>query len=369
MGEVKTSKYKMDVPGVLQRMIAEGYFKKANIHNNWLRCSCPLGHHTDNNPSFGINMASGGYNCFSCGETGHLYNLVNLLVFDNIGTYKEIQDYCGMQEISHLQGWEWYSYIKQLQNNEYNITKEDCLKVETAIFRSRLEEARLNENKKEENNKNKEVLPYITDEFYDKYRAYAHPYLKRRGITDELADIYDIGYAKDWVVTKNGKKAECVLFALKDKTGGIVNICARLIDPWKFKDGAIYKYVFMKDRLKPLYGVYELDKKRVNDPLIVCEGVIDALIARKYGYNAVALLGLGSKTATDTINELPHRKVYLCLDGDNAGLEAMKKISLYIKNKLISFMFLPKGRDIDELSKEEFDKVYNNAVRKINIEK
>ncbi len=44
--------------------------------NNWLNCSCPFPDHNDRSPSFGYNLESDYFNCFGCGETGNLINLV-----------------------------------------------------------------------------------------------------------------------------------------------------------------------------------------------------------------------------------------------------------------------------------------------------
>ena len=44
--------------------------------NNWLNCSCPFPDHNDRSPSFGYNIESDHFNCFGCGETGNLINLV-----------------------------------------------------------------------------------------------------------------------------------------------------------------------------------------------------------------------------------------------------------------------------------------------------
>ena len=42
-----------------------------------LMMCCPF--HKENNPSFGINMATGAYHCFACGAKGHIKNFSNAL--------------------------------------------------------------------------------------------------------------------------------------------------------------------------------------------------------------------------------------------------------------------------------------------------
>ena len=41
---------------------------------NWMMTNCLF--HEDDNPSFGININDGGYNCFSCHESGNFKQLV-----------------------------------------------------------------------------------------------------------------------------------------------------------------------------------------------------------------------------------------------------------------------------------------------------
>lgn len=45
-------------------------------HNDWANTRCPMPDHDDSNPSFGVNVASNTYNCFGCGASGDLINLV-----------------------------------------------------------------------------------------------------------------------------------------------------------------------------------------------------------------------------------------------------------------------------------------------------
>lgn len=44
--------------------------------NEWLNTHCPFPDHDDSSPSFGVNTESNLYNCFGCGKTGNIINLV-----------------------------------------------------------------------------------------------------------------------------------------------------------------------------------------------------------------------------------------------------------------------------------------------------
>ncbi len=45
-------------------------------NSDWANTRCPMPDHNDNNPSFGVNVASNTYNCFGCGASGDLIKLV-----------------------------------------------------------------------------------------------------------------------------------------------------------------------------------------------------------------------------------------------------------------------------------------------------
>ena len=45
-------------------------------HTDWANTRCPMPDHDDANPSFGVNTKTNTYNCFGCGATGDLIQLV-----------------------------------------------------------------------------------------------------------------------------------------------------------------------------------------------------------------------------------------------------------------------------------------------------
>ncbi len=45
-------------------------------HTDWANTRCPMPDHDDGNPSFGVNTKTNTYNCFGCGATGDLIQLV-----------------------------------------------------------------------------------------------------------------------------------------------------------------------------------------------------------------------------------------------------------------------------------------------------
>ena len=70
----------------------------------------------------------------------------------------------------------------------------------------------------------------------------------------------------------------------------------------------------------------------------------------------MALNGLGNDLQFKQLRELPCRKYILATDNDSAGMKARKRIRNNVRNKLITeYKFPPNRKDINDLTKEEFD--------------
>ena len=183
------------------------------------------------------------------------------------------------------------------------------------------------------------VLPEVSEAELDSYR-YTHPYMYKRKLTDDIIELFDVGYDRD---------AQAITFRVKDAQGNVLFIARRSV---------VGKYFnYPAGAVKPLYGLWEFNTYASDaQELIVCESMIDALTCWVYGKYAVALNGLGNDLQFKQLRELPCRKLILATDNDKAGLQARKRIRKNVPNKLITEYVLPDGRkDINELSKEEFD--------------
>jgi DNA primase len=101
---------------------------------------------------------------------------------------------------------------------------------------------------------------------------------------------------------------------------------------------------------KPIYG---LDYIKSNE-VIVCESVINALTCFSYGREAIALFGTGSASQADILKNSNIRHFILALDPDTAGISGTNRLVKALDNKLVSILPVPKGKDINDLTREEF---------------
>ena len=288
---------------------------KQSGHN--IQVCCP--YHHDTRPSSGIDMRTGMFHCFACGE---------------VHTLPEFISQCfGRDEIGKF-GWNW------LLKNFLTLSVEERKDIPLDFERNTLYNVTVNTN-------------YVSEEELDSYR-YTHPYMYQRGLTDEVIELFDIGY---------DSSCDCITFPIRDVFGNTLFIARRSVKTKFFN--------YPKDVTKPLYGLYEYNKicttiivggrckgkteflHRLNE-VIVCESMLDALSFWTVCKYAVALNGLGNELQFKQLRDLPCRELILCTDMDEAGLKARERIRKNVRNKLISEYILPSGRkDANECTKEE----------------
>lgn len=185
------------------------------------------------------------------------------------------------------------------------------------------------------NKNDKKLVEYISEEELESYR-YIHPYMYKRGLTDEIIEKYDIGY---------DKKTDCITMPIRDESGRTLFFCRRSVKS-KF-------FSYPEGVEKPIYGIYELPKDCKE--IVVCESVFNALTCVKYGKPAIAMLGTGNKYQMEQIKQLPVRRIILGFDGDEAGDNAVIRFKKNVTNKIVHQYEIPRGKDINDLTKEEFD--------------
>jgi DNA primase len=229
-----------------------------------------------------------------------------------------------------------------------------------------------------------------SDKFYRK-QLRTHPsakqainYLKKRGLTGEIAAKFGVGFApngwdnllagiggnqnKDQLLNKSGmtivkpeeKKQydrfrHRIMFPIRDQRGRTIGFGGRVLDD------STPKYlnspetpVFQKGR--ELYGLYEARQVLKEIPyLIMVEGYMDVIALAQYGIqNSVATLGT---SLTESHLQKLFRytsEIIFCFDGDNAGKRAAARsleIALPQMRDGISakFLFLPNGEDPDSM--------------------
>lgn len=290
----------------LKREINTGKLKDISEENaDNIAVTCPI--HKDGferNPSCQIytrrdndKVEYGKCHCFSCGWTGSLPLFVNACFNESDETF----------------GSEW---LLERFGTTYS---------QNARF---LPEIKLNTTKKVE---------VIDENILSQYNYY-HPYMWERKLTKEVVDTFRIGY---------DPKTQMISFPVWDENNRLVLITYRSVNS---------KYFYIEeDKDKPVYLLNFIKQWGIKT-VYVAESQINALTLWSWGYPAIGLMGTGSKEQIDILNRSPIRNYVLCFDGDEAG---DKGIARFIKNirkdVMVSHKIIPRGKDVNDLSKESFD--------------
>lgn len=174
---------------------------------------------------------------------------------------------------------------------------------------------------------------------------YYHPYMFSRKLTKDVIDKFSIGY---------DRISRSIVFPVWDENNNLVMLTKRSVDTKSFN--------IDKGIEKPVY-LYNFIKNENIQKVYVCESQINCLYAWSLGYPAIALIGTGTSHQYDILNKSGIRSYVLCFDGDEAGRKGAERFKKNIRNDVFVYdILMPSGKDLNDLSKEEFDKLVNKYV-------
>ena len=301
---------KKDIKSILYELrpyITPGKLKSITYKADDVHVTCPV--HKDgleNKPSCGIYVGDsddiiwGTVHCFACGFKGQLYDF--------------IAECCDQ---SQWWGKEW---LKEhftetiLDGKEVLIDEPIVLKPQT---------------KKKK---------FVDESILSTYQTW-HPYLEKRKLSKEVCEKFEVKYDPN---------TECVVFPVRDINGNLTFLTRRSVNSKKF--------IIDKLADKDVYLLYNIIKEGIKE-VYVCESQINALTLWSWGYPSVALLGTGSEYQYNLLNKANILSYKLCFDGDAAGNKGTNNFIKNVKNSFISVVKIPLGKDVNDLTKDEFDKL------------
>ena len=325
----------VDVEVVVDKLEAFGLIRTARITGNYQQIYCPF--HSDgqeHKPSCGIllkeeyrngrHYPAGWTHCFTCGYAEPLPKMVSDL----------------LERRSILQtGLEWLNEnIPGFEADEAEFESliptelMDSVTAQYAVsfLQSKLAPAR----------------PYVSEAELASYR-YTVPKMYERKLTDEIIEKFDVGVDMKFVAPGRKRPTPCITFPVRDETGQTLFLCRRSIE------GKFFNYP--EGVTKPVYGLYELPPGLKS--VIICESCFNALTCWVYGRPAVALLGTGNAYQIQQLKQLGVQEFILGFDPDDAGRRADAKLRRALSSSAIvwSFVGIPPGMDLNDLTKEQFD--------------
>ena len=233
----------------------------------------------------------------------------------------------------------------------------------------------------------------------------AQDYIKKRLLTKKELDDFCIGYSINYTEMPNYLKskgftyeqmknvglvekgengyydvfAHRLMFPLFNVYNECVGFSARILTNDKTK--AKYRntsQTIVFDKSNTIFGlnlVRALKAKQQIDNVIIVEGQMDVIAMHKAGFNnSVACLGTAFTQKHAKQLKLISNNVVVCLDGDNAGLNAANKIVDILADEgfVVRVVQLPNGNDPDEYIKangsESMQKQIDSAVDYIDFQ-
>lgn len=182
---------------------------------------------------------------------------------------------------------------------------------------------------------------FVTEKELDTYR-YIHPYMYKRKLTDEIIEKFDVGYDSE---------NQCVTFPVWDEKGRCVFVARRSVNTKFFN--------YPRDVSKPIYGLNFISSDITQ--VVVCESIINALTCWTWGIPAIALIGTGSFEQYPILQNCHIRKFLLALDPDEAGDKGRQRFRNNVKCKMIVDLQIPEGKDVNDLTEDEFVSIMRMA--------
>ena len=304
---------------------------------------CPF--HDEKTPSFTVSQEKQFYHCFGCGANGTVISFI--MEYNGLGFVEALEDLAARYnlEIPREAGYQ--------PDSSRNIELYEVLEQAADYYRKQL---RGHDGK-------------------------AIDYLKKRGISGQVAKGYEIGYApRGWknLVNALGKSVadksclletgmvkdrdnegfydhfrDRIMFPIRDQRGRIIGFGGRALgdDTPKYLNSPETP-LFHKGR--ELYGLYQvLQNNKKPARLYIVEGYTDVVALAQYGIdNAVATLGTAAtEYHLDKLYRVSSQIVF-CFDGDTAGEKAAwRALEITVpqlkEGRSALFSFMPEGDDPD----------------------
>ncbi|KTD23156.1 DNA primase [Legionella londiniensis] len=322
----------------------DGYVPLKKRGNSHIAC-CPF--HHEKTPSFNVVAKKQFYHCFGCGASGNVISFaMNYLQLSFIEAIDTLAQRLGMQvprdnKSGHNQTLSLYSLLTEVAK----------------FYQQQLKTS----------------------------GQQAVLYLKNRGVSGEIAKLYQLGYApQGWhsleskfrkykkelittgmVVQKEDGKIydryrHRIIYPIHDRHGRIIGFGGRSIDPEQQPKylNSPETVIFQKSR--ELYGLHQVIQQNSNPPkIIIVEGYMDVIALAQFGiFNAVAALGTATSSYHIQLLSKYTRQLVFCFDGDAAGRKAawraLESCFPHLNEGLdASFVFLPEGHDPDSMVRLE----------------
>lgn len=342
---------RIDIVDVIERHLP---LKKSGA--NYFAC-CPF--HGEKSASFSVSPSKQFYHCFGCGAHGSAIGF--LMEYSGLGFVEAVKDLAAQAGLQVPDDGRQGGQVR----DDSSAPLFDALSAAARHYREQLRQS-----------------PRAID------------YLKRRGLSGEIAARFGLGYANDeWqalqrvfpdyrtkvladaglvIDNDQGRRydrfRDRIMFPIQDRRGRIIAFGGRILDSGEPKYlNSPETPLFEKGR--ELYGLF-LAQKAIRDAgfAVVVEGYMDVVALAQFGIeNAVATLG--TATTPQHIQTLLRQtdRIVFCFDGDAAGRRAAwraleNSLEALRDDATLAFLFLPSEHDPDSFVRAEGAQAFRDAA-------
>lgn len=322
---------------------------------------CPF--HADHKPSMSVSPVKQIFKCFACGAGGDVLKFVQMkenLTFPQ--TVERLAQRAGI-EIESVRRKAGDSQAGQIDSPKLEKMNAWALKI------------------------------WVENLWHPEKGVAVRKYINDRGISEELARKWQLGFAVDaWddltgkathkkdaarsliqaglaVQRENGgcydKFRNRLMFPIVDVTGRVIGFGGRTLgdDPAKYMNSPA---TVLFDKSHSLYG---LDRSREgisqSGTVVVVEGYTDVMMAHQFGIaNVVAALGTSLTTGHARILRRYAKRIVLVFDSDVAGKAAADRaLEVCLDQKIdVQLAFVPEGKDPCDYLLEAGPEAFRNVI-------
>lgn len=324
--------------------------------SNYKAC-CPF--HSEKTPSFSVNRAKQFYYCFGCGAHGN--------AIDFLRAYERLDFPEAVAHLAESVGMSLPAPDGAAAGLQESGAAKRLHELQSRVARFYRHQLRTHPE-----------APHAID------------YLKRRGITGDIAQRYGLGYAPPgWhtlaaefdiqeledaglLIRRSGSSYDRfrnrIMFPIRDRRGRVVGFGGRVLDDTQPKYlNSPETPVFRKH--EHVYGLFEaLEASARIERLVVVEGYMDVIALAQFGFPyAVATLGTSASPEHLSLMFRFTEELVFCFDGDTAGRKAAWKalqtaLPVLPEGGVVRFLALPQGEDPDSLIRKEGSEAFRTRV-------
>ena len=353
--------------------IVEGYISLKPAGNNRWKACCPF--HDEKTPSFYVSRDKGFYKCFGCGAAGDIFKFVQQIEnVDFLEARRTLAEKTGVPIRSQR------DYTPEQQ--QVFAQRDRLLRVTETAAKWFEEQLSSPDGADARDYARSRLAPATMRAFnigyaLDAWDACRNFLVKKYGFSE------DDGVAAGLLIEKHnddGSKRTYdryrhrLMFPIWDERGRVIAFGGRALEGGKTgtpeakyinsPEGVLFK------KSHTLYG-WHLARPEVGrrESIIISEGYMDAIALHAAGFsNTVATLGTSLTDGhAQMLKRLAPKTVYLCFDGDGAGMKAALRAGpLFDAHDLaVKIVALPDGHDPDtflrEMGTAAFEKLLDEA--------